>query len=107
MFKETSYEELVMGLIVNAGQCKSCAFKALQEEARKGNYSASSEQMEASKQAAKAAHAIQTRLIEYDEGEGKIPVHLIMVHAQDHLMTAMLAQELIQEMIALNFPDVR
>ncbi len=32
-------------------------------------------------------------------GEGKIPIHLIMVHAQDHLMTAMLAKELIIELI--------
>ncbi|WP_042291262.1 PTS lactose/cellobiose transporter subunit IIA [Citrobacter sedlakii] len=106
MFSETGYEETVMGLIVNVGQCKSCAFKALQE-ARKGNFSESAKQMAASEQAAKEAHALQTRLIEYDEGEGKVPVHLIMVHAQDHLMTAMLARELIQEMIALNFPAPR
>ena len=45
---------------------------------------------------------MQTRLIEADEGEGKIPVTLILVHAQDHLMTAMLARELVTELIELH-----
>ncbi|WP_331283440.1 PTS lactose/cellobiose transporter subunit IIA [Pantoea sp. LMR881] len=51
------------------------------------------------------AHEVQTRLIGLDEGCGKLPVTLVMVHAQDHLMTAMLARDLISEMVALySFP---
>lgn len=101
MITEINYEELVMGLIVNAGQCKSLAFQALQQ-AKKGHMDESAALMEQSEAAAKEAHSVQTQLIEYDEGEGKVPVHLIMVHAQDHLMTAMLAKELIQEFIELH-----
>ena len=41
------------------------------------------------------------RLIEADQGEGKIPVTLVLVHAQDHLMTSMLAKELVTELIEL------
>ncbi len=41
-----------------------------------------------------AAHQTQTQLIGADEGSGKIPVSLIMVHARDHLMNAMLCREL-------------
>lgn len=101
MIEEMNYEEIVMGLIVNAGQCKSFAFQALQQ-AKKGNVAESVTLMAQSEAAAKEAHSAQTQLIEYDEGEGKVPVHLIMVHAQDHLMTAMLAKELIQELIELH-----
>ncbi|CAI0855698.1 N,N'-diacetylchitobiose-specific phosphotransferase enzyme IIA component [Serratia entomophila] len=36
-----------------------------------------------------------------DEGVGKIPVSLILVHAQDHLMNAMLIQDLATDMIEL------
>ena len=38
-------------------------------------------------------------LIGMDEGCGKIPVNLIMVHAQDHIMTSMLAREMVEELI--------
>ena len=53
-------------------------------------------------ESANAAHAVQTRLIEADQGEGKIPVTLVLVHAQDHLMTSMLARELVAELIELH-----
>ena len=33
------------------------------------------------------------------QGEGKMKVSLVLVHAQDHLMTSMLARELITELI--------
>jgi cellobiose-specific phosphotransferase system component IIA len=45
------------------------------------------------------AHAVQTQLIEADEGEGKTKMTLVMVHAQDHLMTSILAKELITELV--------
>ncbi|MFT6986416.1 MAG: PTS system cellobiose-specific IIA component [Psychromonas sp.] len=35
-------------------------------------------------------------------GEGKVPVNLIQVHAQDHIMTAMLAKDMIEKMIAIH-----
>lgn len=47
------------------------------------------------------AHLVQTQLIEADEGEGKTKMTLVMVHAQDHLMTSILAKELIAELIAI------
>ncbi|MDN6450607.1 MAG: PTS lactose/cellobiose transporter subunit IIA, partial [Enterobacterales bacterium] len=47
-------------------------------------------------------HHVQTKLIEMDEGTGKIPVHLVMVHAQDHLMNAIMLMELGREIIALH-----
>ncbi|OWL78576.1 molecular chaperone TorD, partial [Vibrio parahaemolyticus] len=34
--------------------------------------------------------------------EGKVPMTLVMVHAQDHLMTTILAQEMAVEIVALN-----
>lgn len=52
--------------------------------------------------ASKRANKIQTALIGMDEGEGKVPVNLIMVHAQDHIMTAMLAKEMIEEFIEIH-----
>ena len=94
-------EETVMGLIINAGMSRSLCFEALRQ-ARAGQFAEADDLLRQAAEAANAAHAVQTRLIEADEGEGKIPVTLILVHAQDHLMTSMLARELVAELIELH-----
>lgn len=66
-----------------------------------GNGGRAADLMASSEAACRAAHQIQTALIGEDEGCGKITVNLILVHAQDHLMTAMLCQDLAKEIIAL------
>lgn len=94
-------EDSVMGLIINAGESKSCAMQALQA-AKSGQWDKVDKLIENSAEAAKRAHDVQTGLIGLDEGEGKLPINLILVHAQDHIMTAMLARELIVELIELH-----
>ena len=42
-----------------------------------------------------------SHLPEQDAGEGRQPMTLIMVHAQDHLMNSLLARELSEEIIHL------
>ncbi|SLM64433.1 MULTISPECIES: PTS lactose/cellobiose transporter subunit IIA [Dickeya] len=97
---EWDMEQTVMELLINAGEARSCAMMAIQA-ARAQDWVAADAQLLASQAAAKAAHQLQTRLIGLDEGEGKVPVNLIMVHAQDHLMTAMLCRDLADEMVQL------
>jgi len=94
-------EEVVMGLIINAGQARSLAFGAL-KQAKQGDFSGAKEMMEKSRIALSEAHRVQTQLIESDEGEGRIKISLVMVHAQDHLMTAILLRELVGELIELH-----
>ncbi|WP_088237808.1 PTS lactose/cellobiose transporter subunit IIA [Kosakonia oryzendophytica] len=91
-------ESTIMELIISAGQSKSCAFEAL-SYAKNGEFEKANELIEKSKEAANKAHMVQTEFIGLDEGCGKLPVTLIMVHAQDHIMTSILARELIEELI--------
>ncbi|BDR16599.1 PTS lactose/cellobiose transporter subunit IIA [Vibrio sp. STUT-A11] len=91
-------ENTVMELIINAGESKSLAMQAL-ASAKRGEWEDVDGLLEESTAAAKRAHGVQTELIGLDEGEGKVPVNLVMVHAQDHIMTSMLARELIEELI--------
>lgn len=93
-------EETVMGIIINAGQSRSLCYEALRQ-AKQGHFTEADDLLRQATTAANAAHAVQTRLIEADQGEGKIPVTLVLVHAQDHLMTSMLARELVTELIDL------
>ncbi|WPC76270.1 PTS N,N'-diacetylchitobiose transporter subunit IIA [Vibrio porteresiae] len=94
-------EEQVMGIIINAGQARSLCFEALRA-AKEGNFAKAEALLTESTTFANQAHLVQTQLIEADQGEGKTPMTLIMVHAQDHLMTSMLAKELITELIELH-----
>lgn len=91
-------ESSIMELIINAGQSKAFAFEAL-TCAKKGEWDKVDVLIEQSKEAANEAHRVQTTFIGLDEGCGKLPITLVMVHAQDHIMTAMLARELIEELI--------
>ena len=94
-------EETVMELIINAGESRSCAMQALYA-AKAGKWDQVDGLLAESTAASKRAHIVQTQLIGLDEGAGKVPVNLIMVHAQDHIMTSMLARELIEELIAVH-----
>ncbi len=90
-----------MMLIVHSGDARAAAFHALQE-AKAGNFEEAKKLMAESKAKALEAHHIQTGLLA-DEGDGEGPqVTLLLVHAQDHLMASMLAQELVEELIDLH-----
>jgi len=99
--EKMDFEEQVMGIIINSGEARSLSYKAL-ALAKKGEFEQAEAKMEEARLAANAAHLVQTQLIEADMGEGKTTMTLIMVHAQDHLMTSMLARELIKELIDLH-----
>lgn len=98
---EDEFEEIVMGLIINSGQARSVAYGAL-KKAKEGDFEGARKLMEQSREALNEAHKIQTRLIGDDQGIGKTKVSLVLVHAQDHLMTSMLARELVTELIELH-----
>lgn len=100
---ETSFdqEQVVMEIIVNAGEARSLCFEALQL-ARKGKLDDARAKVKLSRDCINQAHLTQTQLIERDQGEGKVPMTLVMVHAQDHLMTTIVVQELAVEMLELH-----
>ncbi|WP_139594064.1 PTS lactose/cellobiose transporter subunit IIA [Escherichia coli] len=93
-------EELVMELLVNAGRARSDAMEAIRCAGQK-DWQGATQLMASSESACLQAHKIQTALISQDEGCGKIKVNLILVHAQDHLMNAILCQDLAREIISL------
>ncbi len=88
------------GIIANAGDARSFAFEAL-AAAKEGKFDEAEELMQKSKDASTLAHKSQTDLL-FAAMNGNAPdVDILLVHAQDHLMTSMLAQELIAELIEL------
>lgn len=97
---ETGFEMVSFEIIANAGDARSFAFGAL-EAAKAGNFEEAEELLKKSDAAAVLAHHAQTELLVKQANGENVPVDVLMVHSQDHLMTSMLAVELIKELITL------
>lgn len=94
-------EELIINIIVTAGEAKSCALAAI-AEAKALNWLGAEQKLLAAQDAYRLCHEIQTQFISQDGGCGQIEVSLILVHAQDHVTSALLVQELAKEIIDLH-----
>lgn len=93
-------EQVAMNIVGNAGEARSLSFEAL-SEAKKNNFEKANELLKKAREKELVAHELQTELI-CREADGKnFEINLLIVHAQDHLMSAMLARELILEIINL------
>lgn len=94
------FESVSMNIIANAGDAKGLAFDAL-AEAKKKNFERAHELMKKSDVASNIAHKAQMQLLTMQARGEVMNVDVLLVHAQDHLMTTLLAQEMIKEMIEL------
>ena len=97
---EVSMEEIVMELVVNSGAARSMAMAAI-DEAAQGDFTAASKQLEEAKNQIAKAHEFQTDLIAAEAAGNQQKMSLIMVHGQDHLMTAMVVINLAEKMIQM------
>ncbi len=98
--EEFSQEMVSFGIVAAAGQARSLAFEAL-KAAKGGDFDKAYDLLKQSEDAGLEAHHAQTQLLAKEASGDHTPVDVLLVHAQDHLMTSMLAQELIKEIIDL------
>ncbi|MBX8937824.1 PTS lactose/cellobiose transporter subunit IIA [Enterococcus gilvus] len=90
--------QVVMGLIMNAGNAKGEAVAAL-AAAKNKNFTEAEERMKAANEALVEAHNTQTDLLTAEASGNNSEVTLLMVHSQDHLMNAISYIGLTQELI--------
>ena len=93
--------EVAMELIVGSGSARSYAMDAIRL-AKEGNIEEAKETIKVAESELVNAHHIQTDLIQRTARGEDIEVSLLMVHAQDHLMTGMLAKDLAREIVELH-----
>lgn len=93
-------EQIVFSLIMHAGDARSYALEALRQ-ARAQDFAAAEVSMNKAKENLIAAHQVQTELLQAEARGEKQEINLLVIHAQDHLMTAILAKDLIEEMIVM------
>ena len=92
--------QVVMGLIMNAGNAKGEAIAAL-AAAKENHFSEAESRMKAANDALVEAHNTQTSLLTAEASGNNSEVTLLMVHSQDHLMNAITFRDLAGEMVAL------
>lgn len=100
MDENMNSEMVAMQLISYSGDARANAFRAL-EAAKAGNFEEADELMKQAKENSLLAHHVQTDILTKEADGEKTELNILLVHAQDHLMTSMLAQELIKEIIEL------
>ena len=92
--------EIAMTLIAYSGESRTFAFQAL-EAAKQRDYEVASEYIRKSEESSIKAHKAQTDLLVQEANGDSISMNVLLVHSQDHLMTSMLALELIKEIVEL------
>lgn len=97
---EVNLEQISMALIVNSGEARSLSFEAL-KKARLQEYEKAEALMKQAQDCSLKAHKEQSQLLFAEANGNAQQPNVLLIHAQDHLMTSLLAQELIQEMISM------
>ncbi|AUW96262.1 PTS cellobiose transporter subunit IIA [Streptococcus pluranimalium] len=96
-------EELQMaafGIILSSGNARTIVHEAF-AAMREGYYDRAEQLLEDANADMLEAHHAQTDLLQAYAGGTEIKIEIIMVHAQDHLMTTMTLREVALEMLAL------
>ncbi|WP_143290289.1 PTS lactose/cellobiose transporter subunit IIA [Caloramator proteoclasticus] len=93
-------EQIVMQIIIHAGDAKTYAYEAL-NKASVADYELADSLIEKANEAISKAHAVQTQLLQKEAEGENIKISLLFIHAQDHLMTAISEKNLIVEIIKL------
>ncbi len=91
-------QQLSFMIILHAGNARSAAMEAI-SLAKEFDFAAARDKIEEADQEFALAHGEQTKLLQNEASGEKNEVSVILVHAQDHLMTAMTVKDLANEMI--------
>ena len=93
-------EMIIMNIIIHSGSCRSYSMEAI-GLAKEGKLEEAAAELEKASEEISAAHKVQTGLIQKEARGERTDVSLMMVHAQDHLMNALVVRDLAREFVHL------
>lgn len=91
-------KQVMLDIIYNAGEAKALAYEAL-NEAKVERFDKAEKLLKKSDDLLLKANSIEHKIIQEEAAGNNIEVTILMVHAQDHLMTAIEAKNLIEGII--------
>ncbi len=101
MEENNRYETIAMNIIASAGETRSMCIEALRE-AREANFEKAESLLSDAEKAIHDAHKAQMDLLVQEANGEKAELSVLLIHAQDHFMTSLLALDLAKEIIALH-----
>lgn len=87
-------------IISYAGDAKSCYMEAL-EEAKQGNYNRAQERIQEGDDSFAQGHHVHADLIQKEAAGEQIPASLLLIHAEDQMMSAETLKLVVEELIEL------
>ncbi|MBZ4662739.1 MAG: hypothetical protein JG776_421 [Caloramator sp.] len=93
-------ENEIFEIISHGGNARAYAFEAV-KKAQEGNIKEAEELLVKAQEELDIAHNTQTKLIQAEINGENLQMNLLMVHAQDHLMTAISEKNLIEQIVNL------
>lgn len=93
-------EQAVFQIISYAGDAKSNSLLAL-DCAGKGEFDGADKYLEEANAEILKAHELHSKLLQKFSSGEKVEVNILLTHAQDHFMNAILARDLICEMVKI------
>ncbi|HMM20331.1 MAG TPA: PTS lactose/cellobiose transporter subunit IIA [Selenomonadales bacterium] len=91
-------ETVIFEIILHAGNARAEAYEALRS-ARAGDFAAAAGHLRQAEEEVGVAHRVQAEIIQGEARGEKAEISLLLVHAQDHLMTAIAEKSLIENMV--------
>lgn len=99
MTKEELYN-LSFQLILHSGNARSFAMEAIYDS-KKLHFELAQKKLSEADREFSQAHHFQTQLIQAEAKGANFDIPIILIHAQDHLMTAMTLKDLAREIVEL------
>lgn len=96
--ENNNLETIIMTIISNAGTAKSLAIEALRN-VKEDNKDLAEENIKEARELLNLAHKSQTQLLYAEAAGDGVDVSLLLVHAQDHLMTSITTVDIVSELI--------
>ncbi|AWI11124.1 PTS lactose/cellobiose transporter subunit IIA [Caldibacillus thermoamylovorans] len=92
--------EIVMSLIMNAGNSKSFSMEAI-KAAKENDFPLAQEKLKEAENSINAAHNAQTSLLTKEASGEKTELSMLLIHGQDHLMNAITFLDIAKEFVEL------
>jgi len=93
-------EQMIFEIIANAGDARAVTYQAL-DKVQEENLDEAYELIDEAEKTMNKAHNVQTELIQEEIQGNKVDGGLLMIHAQDHLMTAVAEHQMVKRMIPI------
>lgn len=88
-------------IILNSGNARTIVHEGF-DAMRAGDFELAAQKLDEANEELLLAHKAQTHLLQEYASGTEIKIEIIMVHAQDHLMTTMTLREVALEMLELH-----